>query len=120
MFPVFTSLRRVSLLVIVAWSVAPLPAQTPGDNWKVGVATRKLTPEGPVWMAGYANRTVPSTGVDLDLFAKALLVQDAQDRRMVIVTLDLIGVPRSLRIHVERECGARFGLKPQEILLNAS
>ncbi len=121
MFTLITSgiLRRFIVLA-VAFSVAPLVAQQGRESWKVGVATRKLTPEGPVWMAGYANRTAPSAGADLDLFAKALAIHGAGEQRVVIVTLDLIGVPHSLRVHVERECGTRFGLKPQEILLNAS
>jgi len=121
MFMTLTFLLRASLLLTaVTLPVAHLPAQTPAENWKVGVATRKLTPEGPIWMAGYVNRTSPSTGADVDLFAKALAIHDAGEQRVVIVTLDLIGVPRSLRLHVERECGTRFGLKPHEILLNAS
>lgn len=121
MFSALTSRIRASLIVaFVGFSVAPLPAQTRVETWKVGVATRTLTPQAPIWMAGYANRTSPSTGTDLDLFAKALAIQDAGEQRVVIVTLDLIAVPRSLRVHVERECDARFGLKPHEILLNAS
>lgn len=111
-----------ALLVLATWIAfaGPVHAQGRAETWKVGVATRKLTPAGPMWMAGYANRLAPSTGVDLDIFGKALALHDTGGQRVVIVTLDLIGVPRSLRTHVERECATRFGLKPHEILLNAS
>lgn len=71
-------------------------------------------------MAGYANRTAPSNGIDHDLFAKALALSDGAGGRVVIVTLDLIGVPATLRAGVEREAATRFGLKPHELLLNAS
>ena len=26
------------------------------DSWQVGIATAKITPEQPIWMAGYAGR----------------------------------------------------------------
>lgn len=110
--------RAVLLALYASANVfAAQPAPTP---WNVGVATRTLTPAGPIWMAGYANRATPSDGVDQDVFAKALAIDDGQGGRVVIVTLDLIGVPHSLRQFVERECAQQFALKPAEILLNAS
>ncbi len=98
---------------LAAAAAAPAP-------WRVGVAARKITPPGPVWLAGYANRTAPSDGVETDLFAKGLLLDDGAGGRIVIVTMDLIGVTAELRAHVETEAGRRFGLKPHELLLNAS
>lgn len=88
--------------------------------WRAGVATRKLTPPGPIWLAGYANRTAPSDGVALDLFGKALALDDGAGGRVVIVTLDLIGVPAALRAHAEKAAAEKFGLRPHEFLLNAS
>ena len=92
---------------------APLP-------WRAGVAARKITPAGPIWLAGYANRTAPSDGVDTELFAKALLLDDGKGGRVVIVTMDLIGVTAEIRAHVATEVERRFGLKAHELLLNAS
>jgi neutral ceramidase len=115
------ALQPLGAVLCVACLVsASAAAPTPALDWKVGVATRKITAPGPIWMAGYANRLAPSDGVDLDVFAKALSLDDGQRGRVVIVTLDLIGVPPALRSHVEIECAKQFGLKPHEILLNAS
>lgn len=88
--------------------------------WKAGAAAVDITPEGPVWMAGYAARKKPSEGVAQRLHAKALAFEDNLGARLVIVTLDLIGVPRAVRESVERQARARFQLRPAEILLNAS
>src|SRR5687767_2212019 len=85
-----------SLLLILGTATALLAAQPVPTPWNVGVATRKLTPAGPIWLAGYANRATPSDGVDQDVFAKALAVDDGKGGRVVIVTLDLIGVPHPL------------------------
>jgi hypothetical protein len=108
------------LILALATATALFAAQPAATPWQAGVATRKLTPDGSIWMAGYANRTAPSNGVEQDIFAKALTLDDGAGGRVVIVTFDLIGVPHSLREFVERECARQFNLKPAEILLNAS
>ncbi len=102
--------------VPLALAAAPAPALP----WQAGVASRNITPEGPLWMAGYANRTTPSRSVDQQIHAKALALDDTRGGRVVIVTLDLIAVPAGLRAHLEREVAQRFGLKPHELLVNAS
>ncbi len=71
-------------------------------------------------MAGYASRNKPSEGKSQDLFAKALALEDAAGSRVVIVTLDLISVPRALRDSVEKQVCQRRGLRPEGLLLNAS
>jgi len=88
--------------------------------WKAGVATAKITPEEPMWMAGYAARKKPSEGVAQDLFAKALALEDAEGDRVVIITLDLIGVLTSLREAVESQVQEKHGLSPGRLLLNTS
>ncbi len=88
--------------------------------WKAGVASVAVTPETNMWMAGYASRTKPSEGKSQDLFAKALALEDEQGARLVIVTLDLIGVPRTLRLGLAARVKADYGLPPEGLLLNAS
>jgi predicted amidohydrolase len=73
-----------------------------------------------MWMAGYAARTKPSEGVAQELYAKALALQDSDGARLVIVTTDLIGIPRPLRDFVEKEVQANYGLPASSLLLNAS
>jgi neutral ceramidase len=88
--------------------------------WKAGVASVKITPEKPMWMSGYASRTQPSEGVALDLYAKALALEDAEGRRLVMLTMDLIGIPQGLRRQVEEECAQKYKLPAEGLLLNAS
>lgn len=95
------------------------PAQ-PASDWKAGVATVRITPEHLLWMAGYAARTKPAEGTAQDLYAKALALEDAAGRRLVIVTLDLIGVPRPLRDALARAAQEKYRLPPEGLLLNAS
>jgi len=89
-------------------------------SWKAGVSSVKITPEGPAWMAGYASRNKPSDGVEHDLFAKSLVIQDAAGETLVMVTLDLISVPGPLRAHIEDKLKQSHGLKPENLLMNCS
>jgi hypothetical protein len=69
-----------------------LPSPALGDGWKAGAASEKITPAAPMWMAGYGGRDHPATGLLNDLWAKALVLEDAQGKQVAIVTLDLVGI----------------------------
>ncbi len=88
--------------------------------WKAGAARVVITPDRPMWMAGYAARNKPSEGKVHDLHAKALALEDAGGTRMVIVTVDLLGLSRSSREWLEKEAARRYGLGREGLLLNAS
>jgi neutral ceramidase len=113
------ALNHVCLLVGAACLTAIVNGQN-AASWKAGAAAIDITPDGPVWMAGYGSRNKPSEGVAQRIYAKALAIDDNAKGRTVIVTLDLIGVPRELRDGVERRVHKQYGLSPESILLNAS
>lgn len=96
------------------------PSATGMMTWQAGTAVAKITPTENIWMAGYAARKKPSEGVAQELYAKALALQDESGSRVVIVTMDLIGVRRDVRDTVAREALNRFGLPTERLLLNAS
>src|SRR5262245_60622559 len=108
----------VAVLLLAAASRAP--AQPPAATWSAGVATVAVTPDGPIWMAGYAARNKPSEGTAQDLFAKALALDDGAGGRLVVVTMDLIGIPRSVRDAVAKQAQEKYRLPPAALLLNAS
>jgi len=95
-------------------------AEESKPQWKAGVAGVVITPEESMWMAGYAARDKPSEGKIHDLNAKALAVEDAEGNRLVIVTLDLIGVTREMRDWLEKKVGEKYKLPAEGLLLNAS
>ena len=99
--------------------IAAVPSTTT-PQWKVGAASAKITPEKPMWMAGYAGRTKPSEGVEQDLFAKALVIEDLSGGRFALITMDLIGVPRDLRLNVAARLEKELGIPPASLAINAS
>jgi len=109
----FTLVMASSLLLTHIAAAESLP-------WKAGAASAKITPEKSMWMAGYAARTEPSQGVELDLYAKALVLIDGQGEKFALVTLDLIGVPRDLRLNVAERVEQQYGIRPAQLTLNAS
>ena len=108
----------VLTLLMAAVLSAPVPSRAAG--WKAGVATAVITPEEPVWMAGYGGRTEPSQGKIHDLYVKALAVEDSHGARAVIVTGDIIGYTYEFTDAVSREIGRRFGLPRSALFFNAS
>jgi hypothetical protein len=104
-------------IFLLSGLAAPMHAE---EAWKAGMATVNITPRESMWMAGYAARKKPSEGVAQELFAKALAIEDAAGTKLVIVTTDLIGIPRPLRDRVAEQAEMQYKLPPQSLMLNAS
>src|SRR5690349_8483794 len=71
-------------------------------------------------MAGYAAREKPSESVGMPLWAKALAIEDRKGARLVLVTTDLIGLPRSLSDVVGARVEKEYGLARSRLVLNSS
>ncbi len=97
-----------------------VPAADPEVTWKAGFAAEKITPEKPLWMSGYASRTAPADGKDTDLWAKAMVLHSPDGVRLVLVTLDLVGIDRELSREVCRQVMARHKLPREAIILATS
>ena len=112
--------RIIALLVVlVALWLHALSADA-ADGWKAGVAKVVITPIAPVWMSGYP-RDHPAEGKDQDLWAKALALEDANGRRAVLITMDLVGIDRETSRRVCEQLAARYGLQSaRQIALNMS
>lgn len=108
------------LTTILCFNSQAVRASEPQMQWKAGVASVVITPEGSMWMAGYAARDKPSEGKVHDLYAKAIAFEDNEGAQLVIVTLDLISITRELRGRLEEQLGKRFQLPPEALLVNAS
>lgn len=91
-----------------------------GADYKVGAARLIITPDKPIYMSGYANRTHASEGAVHDLWAKALAIEDQKGGRVVIVTTDLIGLPRALSDIVKARVQKQYSLESSRLLLNSS
>ena len=82
-----------------------------------GVASLVITPNEPQWMAGYGSRNKPSEGKQTELYVKALALEDPRGGRLVLLTSDLCGVPRSLAVAVAERVRKRTGLPRERLML---
>jgi hypothetical protein len=80
----------------------------------------KITPEKPMWMSGYASRDKPAEGTRQDLWAKAVVLEDAAGTRVCLVTLDLVGIPRDLSTAVCDELLKKYKLPRECVCLAVS
>jgi neutral ceramidase len=114
-------IRAIYANIALLMLLAALPTARAADTeWKVGLAQVKITPERPLFLAGYASRNKPFTKVEADLYAKALALEDNQGHRVVLVTSDLIGFPAAVAEPIRERLRDKAGLKREQILLNSS
>lgn len=88
--------------------------------WKAGTAKVKITPEKPMWMAGYSARTKPSEGTMHDLWVKVLALEAADGTRGVVVTSDLLGFTKDIYENVIEQVSKEHGLQRGQVMLTAS
>lgn len=89
-------------------------------GWMAGVARVDITPEEPMWLAGYAARDHEAVGTLHPLWVKALALQDAAGNKAVLVTSDILGFPKNMSDRIRDQLKTRLGLERAQIVLNAS
>ena len=107
----FTYLCAVLLLTPFAQADEP---------WQAGAARVVITPDQFMWMAGYGNRKAPADGKLTELWAKALVLDDTQGNRGVVITMDLVGIGRDLSRDVCSQLQKVHGLKRNQIVICTS
>lgn len=89
-------------------------------GWRASVARRVITPEEPMLMAGYASRDRLSEGTLHDLWAKALVLEDAKGNRAVLLSFDLSGMPKSMSDRIRQRLQEDYQFSKAQILMNFS
>lgn len=84
-----------------------------------GAAARDITPDWPVMLAGFGQRTQPNTGIRDRIFAKALHLSDG-DERILILTTDLLCIPKGVGEAVVGEIARQSALSARQICVCAS
>jgi hypothetical protein len=108
------TLRLVRLLLLLSLPVLSRAA------FKAGAGRVDITPTEPVWLSGYSARTHASEGVLMPIWTKALAIENSPRDRIVIVTTDVIGIPREVADRVAARLEEQYHLPRSRLLLNAS
>jgi len=88
-------------------------------DFQAGVARVDITPTASMPISGYVRGQM-SQGVEHELSAKALALQDRPENAFVVVTFDLSTVPGELADEVAGRVQAKYGLRHDRLLLNCS
>src|SRR6185312_14385634 len=89
------------------------------EHLLVGVAKGKITPKLGCELAGFDARKGVASGIHDDLFARALVIGD-QDKAVVLVSLDLIGIPQQFTNAVRKAVHSATGIAERDIILSAT
>jgi neutral ceramidase len=108
------------LVTFVIAFVLPGTLSAAEKQWQAGVAKVNITPELPIWLSGYGGRNKPAATKHDDLWAKALVLEDAGGHRAALVTMDLVGIDRELSQAVCRRVEEKYKLPRAAIALCAS
>ena len=84
-----------------------------------GVARRIITPQRPIFQSGY-SRDAKSEGVYQQLYARALVLQDARQTRIAILTAELLDFSPWLVETIKNGVARKLGLQSSQVLLSAS
>ena len=89
-------------------------------EFQAGLARTNITPPLPFWLSGYAARTNAVREVLAELWANALALEDPAGRKVVMVTTDLIGLPREVTAAVAKLARQKHRLERSQVLFNSS
>jgi hypothetical protein len=113
--------RCTILAVLVgAWIVLSPCGIVAAETWKAGAARVNITPEQLMWMSGYGGRDHPAEGKLTDLWAKALVLEDAAGTRVAAVTLDLCGLDRDTSLAIRDRLREQYGFDRSRVALLCS
>jgi hypothetical protein len=115
--------RSAAATVAAVASPGTYPANHQRANqstaWKAGVASVVITPEKPVWLAGYGSKRPPD-GKLHDLWMKSLAVQDSDGHRAVLITSDFQGVPKGMSNRVFEQLRTAYQLERRDVMFTFS
>lgn len=111
----------IPVILSVFWGSFATAAESAGSTkgWKAGIAKAVITPEKKVWLAGYGAKRVPEGKIH-EIWMKALALEDDKGERVVLVTSDFQGVPKSMSDQVFAKIQKQFGLARRQVMFTFS
>ncbi len=109
-------IRKCFSIVLLVSISAVLQTKT-ANSQDFGFAKVEITPEKPIRLSGYGSRRVPSEGVDEKLFVRAMAVQDEQDRKRILVSVESIGFPGVLTQEIFAAVNTRHKIQREDLVV---
>ena len=109
----------ISAAILLTLSIPPLsrPAAAAENGLRFGIARRDITPQGPVWMNGYAARKHASEKVDHPLLIQAAAFEDQGGEKFVLVSVDNCEANREFNAPILQEIERRWRLAEGAVVM---
>jgi hypothetical protein len=105
---------------LLGFLFALAPISSDGAQLRAGAASISIAPSEAVWLAGYSGRAHPSERTKGDLRARALAIDDGAGGRAVLMSVELLALPRTLTEVIAADVMKTSGLERGQILINAT
>jgi hypothetical protein len=88
-------------------------------DWNAGIGRRIITPQTPVWLAGYGTKRAPDGKIH-DLWVKVLALRAPDGKQVVMATTDHMGMSKTIYESLYAKVNRRFSLDRSEFMLTFS
>jgi hypothetical protein len=103
-------------LIAEALTFSPAAASTEA-TYSVGVAAVDVTPDYPIRLNGFGGRRTESEGITQPIWAKALAIGSDEDRPLVLITLDSLGIRLPMVDEVARRLKEKAGIERERLVV---
>jgi putative membrane-bound dehydrogenase-like protein len=105
---------------VVFLACLPASAADPALPYKVGVAKVEITPDHAIRLNGFGFRRTESEGVYQKLHARALAVEDGNKSPVLLMTVDVLGIPADVYDELAKRLEKKAGLKKDRLAVTAT
>ncbi|HVL12128.1 MAG TPA: neutral/alkaline non-lysosomal ceramidase N-terminal domain-containing protein, partial [Gemmata sp.] len=113
---------RVAITLGLLLSLLPAVASAaePELPYKVGVAKVDVTPDHAIRLNGFGFRRAESEGVYHKIHARALAIDDGTKSPVVLMTVDVLGIPADIHDEVAKRLEKKAGVKKDRLAITAT
>ncbi|MDR3621278.1 MAG: neutral/alkaline non-lysosomal ceramidase N-terminal domain-containing protein [Paludisphaera borealis] len=112
-------MMRLRIAVLVGL-IAVASSRADGAEVAVGVARVDISPDGPVRLHGYLARNAESKGTAHKIWAKALAIGSDEQKPVVLVSVDNLGVSDAIIDEVAARLAKKTGLPRERLAVGSS
>jgi putative membrane-bound dehydrogenase-like protein len=108
-----------AFLCLLAFAPVATAAE-PALPYKVGVAKVDITPDHPIRLNGFGFRRAESEGVYQKIWAKAIAIEGADKSPVVLMAVDVLGIPADVYDELARRLEKKAGLTKDRLAVTAT
>nr|MBA3482675.1 neutral/alkaline non-lysosomal ceramidase N-terminal domain-containing protein [Pirellulales bacterium] len=107
----------VPLLALLAARVSGAETPATDAQYLVGVAKVDVTPAYPVRLNGFGNRRDESEGITQRIWAKALAIGSDEEKPVILITLDNLGIRMPMADEVAARLAKKAGIERARVAI---